>query len=352
MKAVVLREFGGPEALRYEEVPTPAPGPGEVLVRVHAVSVNRSFDVEVRKNGDNRGVVLPLVLGADPSGVVSAIGEGVSEPRVGDRVAILSAVRCGTCQPCLGGAKAVCPRTRTLGVHRWGGYAEFVAVPAENAIAIPDELSFPQATVIVRHFPAAFHLLIDQAAVREQEWVLVMGAAGALGSSCVQVARLLGAAIIAAAGSDRRVAAATELGAIFGVNYRTQNLADEVARITDGNGVHVVLENIGDPVLWPGAFNSLGVGGRLVTAGAHGGGHVTLDIRRLYSRRIRIIGSTGSNRTYVARAIEEARLGNLKAMIDRVLPLQEAAEAHRLVEANEVLGKIILDPTLTATPQA
>ncbi|HEY2986276.1 MAG TPA: alcohol dehydrogenase catalytic domain-containing protein [Candidatus Binatia bacterium] len=345
MKAVVLRAFGPPEVLRLEKVPTPSPGPGEVLIRVHSVSVNRTLDLVVRAGKYPSDVKLPLVLGVDPAGVVVAPGEGVAEPKVGDRVAVVSMIACGECRYCRESEEANCVKSRHIGVHRWGGYAEYVAVPAKNAFAIPERVSFADATVITRHFPMAFNLLVNKAELKAGEWVLVMGAVGALGSSGVQVAKMLGAKVIAGAGSDERVRVARGYGADFGINYRSRDLAKEAMRITDGRGVDVVFENIADPALWPGAFNSLAWAGRLVTAGGHGGGQVTLDVKRLYLRRMRIIGAAGTNRRDVARALEAAADGKVRAIIDRTMPLAEAAEAHRIMENKQILGKIILDPT-------
>jgi NADPH2:quinone reductase len=218
-------------------------------------------------------------------------------------------------------------------------------VPARYAVKLPDKISFAEGTVITRHFPMAFNLLASKADIKPGEWVLVMGATGALSSSCVQVAKMLGARVIAGVGSDERLEAAKKYGADFGVNYRRQNLAEEVMKLTEGNGVDVVCENIADPTLWPGAFNSLAMGGRLVTAGAHGGGNVNLDVKRLYMKRLRIIGAAGIHAPDVDKALEAARAGKIRAITDRTLPLHEAAEAHRILERNQTLGKIILDPT-------
>ena len=195
----------------------------------------------MRQDGGEYGVVLPLVLGVDPSGMVVAVGEGVTQPQHGARVAILPMVGCGTCPPCQAGNETACRQLRIIGLHRWGGYAEYLVVPARNTFAIPEGLSFAEATVITRHFPTAFG---EARTVQLQagEWVLVMGAAGALGSCLVQVAKMTGARVIAGAGSDERVEAARSFGADFGVNYRQEDLAREVMQITEGRGVDVVFE--------------------------------------------------------------------------------------------------------------
>jgi NADPH:quinone reductase-like Zn-dependent oxidoreductase len=191
----------------------------------------------------------------------------------------------------------------------------------------------------------AFNLLASKTTVKPGETVLVMGASGALGSCCVQVAKMFGAKVIAAAGSDERVDLAKSYGANHGINYRTQNLADEVMKLTDGDGVDIVCENISDPTLWPGAFNSIAMGGRMVTAGAHGGGAVTLDAKRLYLRRISILGAAGTNPPDVVKALDAAGAGKIRAIINRTMPLSEVADAHHIVENNQIAGKIILEPT-------
>lgn len=335
MKAIVIREFGPPSVLRLEEVPTPEPGPGEVLIKVHAVSINRTLDTVVRAGKYGRRVTLPLVPGVDPSGVVAKLGPGVTTRKIGDRVVTQLRVRepTATEPPVL------------MGVHTWGGYAEYVKAAADTLTLVPDEIDFPTATVVARHAPTAFALLRDRAKLQPREWVLVMGAAGGLGSAGVQAAKYLGAKVIAAAGSDERVKVARELGADAGINYRSQDLTTEALRLTEGRGVNVVFENIGAPDLFPKAFAALARHGRLVTAGGHGGGTVPLDVNRLYQNQLTIIGAVGENKDDLRLSLQAAAEGRFKALIDCVLPLSQAAHAHEIVENRAGIGKVILDPT-------
>jgi NADPH:quinone reductase-like Zn-dependent oxidoreductase len=330
-----MHEFGPPSVLRLEEVETPEPGPGEVLVEVHAVSVNRTLDLVVRAGKYARRVALPHVLGVDPSGVIVKVGAGVTDRKVGDR--IIALIRLSDPTPT--------EAPKLLGVNVWGGYAEYVRLPAKNAHPIPDGVDFVTATVVGRHAPTAFHLLREEAGLKPGEWVLVMGAAGGLGSAGVQAAKYLGGSVIAAAGADARVQAGLELGADAGVNYRSTDLTTEVMRITGGRGVNVVFENVGDPDLFPKAFAALARNGRLVTAGGHAGGVVPLDVNRLYLNSLRIIGSTGELPADLDMSLKAAAEGRFKALVECVLPLAEAQRAHALVADRAVLGKVVLDPT-------
>lgn len=334
MKAVVIREFGGPEVMRLEDVPVPTPAAGEVLLKVEAVSVNRTLDLAVRAGRYARTVNLPHVLGADPSGTIVDLGEGVTSRKAGDRVATSPRIKAATAMhgPVM------------LGVQVWGGYAQYVCLPAANTHIIPVGLDFNAATIVARHAPLAFNLLTEKAKVAAGEWVLIMGAAGGLGSTGVQVAKYLGARVIAAAGADERVDAARKLGADFGINYRSSDLAAEINRITGGHGVDIVFENVGDADLFPKAFSSIARNGRLVTAGAHAGGIVPLDLNRLYLNYVTIVGSTAQTDADVDRSLDVATKGHLDVLIDRVMPLSEAAAAHMLVADRAGLGKIVLRP--------
>lgn len=345
MKAIVIRETGGPDVLRYEDVQPPTALDGEVRVTVESVSVNQTLDLQIRSGASGRGITLPHILGVDPAGTVAEVGGGVEHVSPGDRVVVTSAMWCGACDACSSNAHEDCAATQHIGVHRWGGYAESVVVPAQNVHHIPANLSFEQASVVMRHAPTGLNLLETKAVLQAGETVLVMGASGGLGSTGVQLAKMLGATVIAGAGTSERVRVAMALGADHGIAYREESLAERVAELTNGRGVDVVFENVGDATLWPKVMTSMARRGRLVTAGAHAGGQVELDLHRMYRQRLRLIGGAGHRPSDVTRSLELASTGQLRANIAVQLPLSRAADAHRLAEGRSTTGKIVLRPT-------
>ncbi len=332
MKAIVMHRFGGPGVLCYEDFPKPVPGPGEVLVEVHAVSVNRTLDLVVREGKYGAPIQLPHILGVDPSGIICGLGEGVTDRCIGQRVVTVP-----------WRSKPVGPLD-AVGMQHLGGYAQFVKLPALATVPMPDGLDFATATIAARHAPQAFNLLRDRAGLKPGETVLVMGASGGLGSAGVQVAKLMGSTVIAGAGAPERVQAALNLGADHGINYRAEDLTARVLELTDGRGVDVVFENIADPVLFPRAFHAIARHGRLVTAGSHGGGEVMLDVKRLYLYQIAVMGSLGYTSADVTASLAAAAAGQFGVLIDLVMPLAQAAAAHVRVAEREGVGKVILSP--------
>ena len=345
MKAIVIHEYGAPEVLRYEEVDCPVPRAGEIRIRVHAATVNRVLDVNLRAGKEMaRGAILPLIPGVDCAGIVDAVGPQVSRWRVGDRVAAAGFMPLRICAEDGSGYDG--PRGM-MGIGRPGGFAERVAVPACAGVAIPDHLDFHRAAVVLRHVPTAWNLLFHVAELKAHETVLIMGAGGNLGTIGIQIAKnVIGARVIAAAGSDERAKLGQKLGADHGINYATQSIFDEVMRITAGKGVDVLYDNIANPVVLPLAFHAVGMNGRLVTAGAHAGPNVSIDFAHLYHKRITIKGMPGYTAADLPHCLEAAAQGKVVPQIERVLPLSRAAEAHRMVESSEGQGKIVLDPTL------
>lgn len=345
MKAVVIHEYGPPDVLRYEDVPDPVPRDGEIRIRVHAATVNRVLDVSLRAGREQyRGPVLPLIPGVDCAGVVDTVGPRVTRWRVGDRVAAAGVMPLEICAE--DGSSYNGPQGM-MGIKRPGGFAELIAVPACAAVAVPERLDFHRAAVIMRHVPTAWNLLVHVAELKRGETVLIMGAGGNLGSIGIQIAKnVIGAKVIAAAGSDERVKLGLELGADHGVNYTTQNIRDEVLRLTQGKGVDVLCDNIANPKVLPLAFEAVGMDGRLVTAGAHAGPHVSINFSHLYHKRITIKGRPGFTPSDLPDCLAAAAEGKVVPQIDKIMPLSRAAEAHRLIEENGGQGKIVLDPTL------
>ena len=331
MQAMIYREFGPPEVLHYEEVPDPVPGPGEILIEVHACSVNRVLDAAVRAGKQpQRNVKLPHVGGVDPVGIVTAVGPGVTDRKIGDTVAVFQGLG----------------ERRMFGIHCWGGNARLTKAPAAVTCVVPKGVSFADACVLARHAPVAWNLLIHLGKLKAGEWVLVMGAAGNLGSIGIQLAKNLGAKVIACAGSDERAKIGLELGADHVINYNKSDLKAEAMRLTQGRGLDVVYDNIANPEPTAQAINALGYDGRLVTAGAHGGPVVPVNFFHVYDHRITIMGSPQSRQEDAMPALEAAAEGKMRVLIERVMPLAEAAAAHRLVESSPATGKIILDPSL------
>lgn len=345
MKAIVLHEYGPPDVLRYEDIPDPLPRAGEIRIKVHAATVNRVLDVSLRAGKETfRNPVLPLIPGVDSAGIVDAVGPEVSNWHVGDRVAaagIMPLEICAEDGHGYNGPKGM------MGIKRPGGFAERVTVPACAVVPLPEGLDFHRAAVVMRHVPTAWNLLFRVADLKFGETVLIMGASGNLGTVGIQIAKnVIGARVIAVAGSDDRVAVGMQLGADFGINYSTHNLLDEVMKITHGKGVDVLYDNIANPVVLPVAFHAIGMNGRLVTAGAHAGPNVTIDFAHLYHKQITIRGRPGYTPSDLPHCLAAAAQGKVIPHIERVMPLSQAAQAHRLIEQHESHGKIVLDPTL------
>ncbi len=345
MKAIVIHEFGPPDVLRYQDVPAPQPRRGEIRIRVHAATVNRVLDVSLRAGREGaRAPILPLIPGVDCAGVVDAVGAGVRNWRPGMRVAAAGVM---PLELCAEDGEGYSGPMGMMGIKRPGGFAEFVSVPACAAIELPERLDFHHAAVVMRHVPTAWNLLFQVAELKAGETILVMGAGGNLGSIGIQIAKnVIGAKVIAAAGSDERAKIGLELGADHAVNYNTHDLHAQVMKFTGGKGVDVLYDNIANPKVLPQAFRAIGYEGRLVTAGAHAGPNVTIDFSYLYHQRITIKGMPGYHPPDVPKCFAAAADGLVKTQIKRVLPLSRAADAHRLVESGESQGKIVLDPTL------
>ncbi|HKE18857.1 MAG TPA: zinc-binding dehydrogenase [Kofleriaceae bacterium] len=342
MKAVVLRRHGGPDVLELCDLPVPEPGPGEVRVAVRAVALNH-LDLWVRRGGPAFHLEVPHPLGSDIAGVVDALGPGVTDVEPGARVVLSPGLSCGACRACLSGRDNLCPRYGILGETHPGGYVEYIAVPRQNLAPYPGELSFPEAAASILTFMTAWQMLVTRAGVRPGETVLVHGAGSGVGVAAVQIARMFGARVIATAGSDGKLARARELGADEVINYQTQDFVAEVKRMTARRGADVVFEHIGGETFAK-SIRAAASGGRIAICGATSGFSPSIDLRHVFFRQISILGSTMASKGDLLEVLSHVGAGRLRPVVDRVLPLAEAAEAHRLLEARGVFGKLVLEP--------
>ena len=345
MKGIIFREYGPPDVLQYEELPDPVPRFGEVRIKVRAATVNRVLDVSLRSGSEaHRGAILPCIPGVDCAGIVDAVGPGVTRWARNDRAAATGTM---PLEPCADDDSRYTGPMGMMGISRPGGFADFVVVPARALVPVPASLDFPVAAVAMRHVPMAWNLMHNVAKLQPEEWALVLGASGNLGSIGIQIAKnVIGANVIAAAGSLERATVGLELGADAAVDYGQADIYDEVMRITNGRGVDVVYDNIANPRVFSRAFPTLRLDGRFVTAGAHAGPIVPLDMAHLYRHRITIRGMFGRQASDETRSLELVAEGKIHVRIGKVMPLSQAADAHRLMEADSGEGKIVLDPTL------
>jgi len=342
MKAVVIDEHGGVEKLRYTDVPEPKIGPTDVLVEVKACALNH-LDLWLREGIPGIQIPMPHILGSDVSGILREVGDFVKHVKVGDRVLIAPGIGCGVCRECLSGKDNLCSQYTLVGYLVDGGYAEFVKVPGENALPIPEPMDFNDAAAVPLVFLTAWHMLVRRAQLRAGEDVLVLAAGSGVGSAAIQIAKLLGARVIATASTDEKLARAKDLGADEVINYQRVDFANEVRRLTNKKGVEVVLEHVGADT-WPKSILALTRGGRLVTCGATSGAQAKTDLRYLFARELTIYGSYMGSKGELFEVLKFFKEGKLKAVVDRVLPLKEAALGHRLLMDRKQFGKIVLNP--------
>jgi NADPH:quinone reductase-like Zn-dependent oxidoreductase len=286
---------------------------------------------------------LPHICGGEVAGTVVAVAPDVDAVRVGTNVAVVPFIGCGRCEWCAAGRPTICKTRDTLGLQRPGGYAELVAVPASNVVPLPDAMDPVDAAALSLVGLTAWHMLIGRARVQPGDWVLVLGAGSGVGSIAIQLARYCGARVVATASSGTKAEKAQALGAEYVVDARSDNWSAQVLHATSGRGVDVVVEHVG-AATWSESVKSLASGGRVVTCGATTGASAPLDLVRLFSEELTILGSRGGSARELQQVLAVAALGGIKPVIARRLPLCEASEAHRAMEGGELFGKILLIP--------
>ncbi len=340
-EAVVLRAHGGPEVLAREVIDLPEPGPREARVRVRAVALNH-LDLWVRAGLPNLKLEYPHRLGSDVVGEVEALGTGARGVKAGDRVVVNPGISCGVCEACLMGRDPLCRYYAILGEHTQGGYSRHLNVPDTNLLAYPGALPFTDVAAVPLVFLTAWQMLVGKAALQPGETVLVQAAGSGVSSAAIQIAKLHGARVIATTGTDAKAERALALGADEVINYATQDLVAEVKRLTGKRGADVVVEHVGGEVMTKSVLAAAS-GGRIVTCGATAGFEPKIDFRHVFFRQLSILGSTMGPKGMLFAILEHVKAGRLRPVVDRVLPLWQAGDGHRALEAREAFGKIVLE---------
>jgi NADPH:quinone reductase-like Zn-dependent oxidoreductase len=342
MKAAYFGEHGGPEKIAYGDYKDPVAGPGEVLVRVRACALNQ-VDLLLLSGVFPPPEGLPHVNGCEVTGSLAVLGPDVSGLAVGQRVMVFPGFSCGRCEYCQRGERTVCLRYGYLGAHRDGGYAELVKVPAENIVPLPDAVSFEDGAAVPLAMLTSWHGLVAQAKLRPGQTVLVQAAGSGVGSAAIQIARLIGARVVTTVGSDEKVEFAKKLGADHVVNYRTQDFVEEVRRWTGKRGVDVAVEHIGGETFERTVY-CLSRLGTLLTIGSHDSHWGRMDLRHVYSKNLRILGTNLGSILELRTIVDYMAEGRLRAIVDRTFPLREARAAVQYLSDRKNRGKLLLLP--------
>lgn len=342
MRAAAIVGHGGVEVFQVTELPDPNIDDNEVLVRVKACALNH-LDIWIRRGLPGAKLTMPHVLGSDISGVIVKAGRLVTNAKEGDEVLLSPGLSCMHCEYCLSERDNLCAAYDILGYRANGGYAELVKAPSVNVIAKPKNLSFDEAATIPLVFLTAWHMLVGRVHLKPGETLLVHAAGSGVGSAAIQIGKLLGARVLATASNEAKLTKARALGADETINYADEDFLDAVKRLTGKRGVDVVFEHTGEAT-WEKSIRSLTRGGRLVTCGATSGFKGDLDIRYLFSRQIALYGSYMGAKIELLEVMKFFEDGRLKPVVDRVLPLDKAAEAHEALEDRAQFGKVVLAP--------
>ncbi len=340
MKAILLRQFGGPEVLEYADFPTPEPNPGQVLVRLRAAALNH-VDVALRSGALGLKLELPHICGCDGAGEVVALGDGEHEFKVGDHVVVNANLGCGNCDYCLSGWDNMCRNWHLLGETVRGTYAEYVALPDRQLYRLPPEFDFRDAAASALVYQTAWHSLITRGKLRPSETVLIVGASGGVNTASIRVAKLCGARVFVVGSGTAKLELARELGADVLVDRSREEDWSKAVFMSNGRqGVDVVVDNVGTTFM--SSLRALRKGGRLLTVGTTGGREVEIDNRYVFSRHLTIVGSTMSHHKDFETVMNLVIAGTLKPVHDQVFELKDAASAQRRLESGAQMGKITL----------
>ncbi|MDX1745408.1 MAG: zinc-binding dehydrogenase [Halobacteriales archaeon] len=344
MQAVGFHEHGDIDQLELLEVPVPTIEPDEVLVAVHAASLNHQ-DIFAVRELEHYIPSYPFWGGGDIAGEVVAIGERVADWTVGDRVVADPTITCGECKYCVRGEQSMCENYRVFGEHRHGGFAEYAAVPAENLLGVPDEVSMERAAAAPMVTGTAWRALLTRGSLEPYEDVLIVGASGGVGHLAVQIAASVANAetVYATTSSEEKADFLRDLGADHVIDYTSESFEERVRDLTDGNGVDLVYNNVGGDT-WVKSMRSLANGGRLVTSGATAGPNPPTEIRLVFVRQLQILGSTAHSGIDFRRAMSHVFDGTVAPVVDATYPLEDFRDAFERMVGRDVFGKLVITP--------
>ena len=340
MRAVIFEKTGDLDELKYTYVDTPKPGPGEVLVKIHACALNH-LDLWTLKGMPGVKMTMPHIMGCDIAGEVT--GYGPKTPKFKGPVLVAPGISCGRCAHCKKGWDSLCDRYKILGFQINGGYAEFAVVPAANIIPVSKVLTLEEWAALPLVSMTAWHMLVTRARLKKGETVLIHSAGSGVGSIAIQIAKYIGAKVITTVGSDEKIKKAKSLGADHVIQYEKKNFADEVKSLTDGRGVDVVVEHIG-PATFQKSVASLAKKGRLVTCGVTSGSMTQIDLRFIFARQLSISGCYMGGIAELKKVIRLAEKKIIKPVIHKTFTLREARQALECMQNRANFGKIVLTP--------
>jgi alcohol dehydrogenase len=345
MKAVVFHNHGGPDVLRYEDVDVPQVGPTDVLVKVQAIGCNYN-DIWARLGLPGMKFDLPHISGSDAAGEVVEVGTAVTDIKVGDQVVVHPPVTCRRCEMCTSRREYFCRSFKIWGFQTGpndGAYGEYARIPAVNAVPRPKNLTWEEAASMPLVTLTSWHMLVTRARLRPGQSVLVWGATSGIGVIAIQIAKLFNARVLAVAGTQEKLEVARSLGADELINYKTQDVAAEVRRLTDRRGVDIVFEHTGAET-WPTSIKSLTWGGTLVICGNTTGYDAMTDLRFVFNKQLNLLGCHQGSKADLLEAMRWVEAGRIKPVVGEVLPLRDAARAQQMMETGVKIGKVVLQP--------
>lgn len=341
IKAIRIHNYGGPDVLQVDEIPEPFPADTEVKINIKASGLNH-LDLWIRSGALGLPLPLPLIPGSDGAGIVTEVGSKVKRFKKGDRVFINAGSGCGSCAVCLKGDESLCVGYQILGEHTHGTHCEFVSFRESQVFPLSKQISFEEGAAFPLVFMTAYHMLIVKGGLQKGQAVLIMAGGSGIGTAGIQIAKARGAQVITTVGSEEHRKKVLELGANFVIDHYKEDIAKKVKEFTQGQGVPVILEHVGNKV-WMACMKSLAKGGRLVTCGGTTGAEVSINLRHLFMKHQQILGSTMGDTQDMHSVGELINSKKCRPIIHATLPYTQIAKGHEMLEKGGLFGKIILN---------